>query len=444
MATTTQRSSVLNIAQTYGYIPAGYRQAFTTFTLTNTSESEVTLPAGTIFSGDVIVADTVQTVYFTTEAEAVIQEQIDDTAGEYSITALEGRPITLVSENTNTYGELIGVSAGTPGLVYELGESPAVDGSIEVYIQDGDIYSKWLQVQHLIDYNPTDQVFQVTTDQDNKLYINFGDGVSGFIPTKFSEIRAKYTVGGGVIGNVNAASITTIYYVPGLSDSEVAALSSVLTVTNDAALGGSDPEELEQIRISAPLSLRANNRAVTLQDYADLALGVTGVGKANAKADVWTSVTLYLAPSRAASDTDPAPGLDDLGDTTIEYDSIKTSVEEFLSTRILLGTTVTVQPPTYVDCILGILYTKLPQYTTTEVETSIKSTLLTKFGYTGLNFQDTIYPQDIEFVLQQVPGVKVAKVLSLYRQGGSGLNTLTGEANEIFRFLESNITVGES
>jgi predicted phage baseplate assembly protein len=258
-----------------------------------------------------------------------------------------------------------------------------------------------------------------------------------------SEIRAKYTIGGGVIGNVNAASITEIYYVPGLSDSETTALASVISVTNDSALGGSDPEELEQIRISAPLSLRANNRAVTLQDYADLALGVTGVGKANAKADVWTSVTVYLSPSRAATDTDPAPGLDDMGDPTIEYESIKASVEEFLSTRILLGTTVTIQPPTYVDCVLGVLYTKLPQYTTNEVETSIKSTLLTEFGYTGLNFQDTIYPQDIEFVLQQVPGVKVAKVLSLYRQGGSGLNTLTGEANEIFRFLESNITVGE-
>jgi hypothetical protein len=442
MATATQRASVLNIAQTYGYIPAGYRQSFTTFTITNTSASQVTLPAGTVFSGDVIIGDIVQKVYFTTTADVVIQEQVGDTAGTYTITATEGRPVTIVATNTNAYGELIGVSAGNPNASFELGETPVVDGSVEIYVQDGDVYSKWTQVQHLIDYNPTDQVFQITVDENNVVSVNFGDGVSGFIPTKYSEVRAKYTVGGGILGNVNAATITEINYVPGLSESETTALGSSITVTNEAAIGGSDPETLDQIRISAPLSLRANNRAVTLQDYANLSIGVTGVGKANAAADVWTSVTVYIAPSRSATDTDQQPGLDSMGSPTIEYNTIKTAVTDYLSTRILLGTTVTIQPPTYVDCVINIGYTKLPQYTTTEVETSIKSTLLSSFGYSGMNFQDVIYPQDIEFVLQQVPGVKVSKVLALHRQGGSGLNTLTGAANEIFRFLESNVTVG--
>lgn len=443
MATATQRSSVLNIAQTYGYIPAGYRQAFTDFTITNTSDTEVTLPAGTIFSGDVTIGDTVETVYFTTSAEAVIQEQIDDLAGSYTISANEGRPVTLVASSVNTYGELIGVSAGTPGMSFELGETPVVDGSIELYVQDGDVYSKWSQVQHLIDYDATDQVFQVIIDENNVVFIAFGDGVSGFIPTKYSEIRAKYIVGGGELGNVAADTITSIYYVPGLSESETTALSSAITVTNDVAIGGSDPETLDQIRISAPLSLRANNRAVTLQDYADLSLSVAGIGKANATAAVWTSVTLYISPSRSATDTDLAPGLDDLGDPTIEFDTLKANVEEYLSVRTLLGTTVTVQPPTYVDCAVSISYTKLPQYTTTEVETSIKSTLLAKFGYSGMNFQDTIYPQDIEFVMQQVTGVQVARVTVLHRDGETGLDTLIGTAGEIFRFQESNVTVGE-
>jgi hypothetical protein len=443
MATATQRSSVINLAQTYGYIPAGYRQSFTTFTLTNTSATQVILPANTVFSGDVVIGDIVQKIYFTTNADSVIQEQIGDTAGTYSITANEGRPVTLVSNNANTYGELVGVSAGTPNTYFALGETPVVDGSVEVYVQDGDIYSKWTQVQHLIDYNPTDQVFQITVDANNVVSINFGDGVSGFIPTKYSEVRAKYIVGGGILGNVNAATITEIHYVPGLSEAETTALGSAITVTNTAAIGGSDPETLDQIRISAPLSLRANNRAVTLQDYADLALGVTGVGKANAAASIWTSVTVYISPSRSATDTDQQPGLDAMGDPTIEYENIKTSVTTFLSTRTLLGTTVTIQPPTYVDCVLGIAYTKLPQYTTAEVETSIKSTILTSFGYAGMNFQDVIYPQDVEFILQQVPGIKVAKVLVLHREGDSGLLTLTGTPSEIFRFLESNVTVGE-
>jgi len=68
--------------------------------------------------------------------------------------------------------------------------------------------------------------------------------------------------------------------------------------------------------------------------------------------------------------------------------------------------------------------------------------LLTSFGYNGMNFQDTIYPQDIEFALNQVPGVKIIKVTALHIEGGSGLDILTGAADEIFRFQEDNISIG--
>jgi hypothetical protein len=443
ISTASQRSSVLNIAQTYGYIPAGYRAAFTTLTLTNTSSSEITLPAGTVVSGDVIIGDTVNTIYFSTDVDAVILEQIGETAGTQTVTATEGRSVTLIASNTNEYGELIGTSTGTPNMGFELGETPVVDGSVEIYIQEGDVYSKWSQVQHLIDAGPTDLVFKLDTDENNVVYVYFGDGVSGVIPTLHSEVRAMYRVGGGVLGNVSTDILTNIDYVPGLSEGEVVALQGALTVTNNViGLGGSDPETLAQIRMSAPLSLRAGNRAVTLQDYADLSLGVTGVGKANATAAVWSSVTVYLAPSRGSANVELSPGLDEAGDPTIEFSKIETDVLDYLSDKTLLGTSVTIQPPTYVDVVIAIQYTKFNQYTTAEVENSLKSNLLTNFGYNNVFFQDTIYPQDIEFVLNQAAGIKVAKVTTLHREGGSGLLTLTGTAGEIFRFQETNISIG--
>lgn len=443
IGTATQRQSVLNIAQTYGYTPAGYRQAYTTLTFTNTSASEITIPAGSIISGDVIIADTVQTLYFTTASDVAVQEQIGGTAGTADTTAYEGRSVILVSDNANTNGELIGTSAGFPNMTFELGETPVVDGSVEIYVQDGDVYSKWTQVPHLLDYGPTDLVFTTYLDENDKVYIEFGDGVSGVIPTLYSEIRAKYTVGGGELGNVLPDTLTTIYYIPGLTEGQTTAIQGVMTVTNSVtAIGGSNPETTDQVRISAPLSLRANNRAVTLQDYADLALGVSGVGKASATAGIWTSVTVYIAPSRSATDTDMQPGLDDMGDPTLEYERLKTDVETYLADKLLLGTSVTVSPPVYVDVVITIQYTKMAQYTTTEVETAIKLKLLTEFGYSGLYFEDTIYPQDIEFVLAQVPGVKVARVTALHIEGDTGLNTLTGAPNEIFRFTEANISIG--
>jgi hypothetical protein len=443
ITTATQRDSIINIAQTYGYIPAGYRQAFTLLTFSNTSAEAVSIPAGTVISGDVVSGDVVNTIYFTTESAITIDPQVAETPGTEDVSALEGRYVTIVSDNANTYGELIGTSTGLPNMSFELGEVPSVDGTTELYVQDGDIYSKWTQVQHLLDNGPTDLVYQVNTDANNNVYITFGDGVSGVIPTIHSEIRANYMVGGGLIGNVPSDTLVDIVYVPGLTTNETTALQSIITVTNaSSAIGGSDPETTNQIRVSAPASLRAANRAVTLQDYADLSLSVSGVGKANASAEVWTSVTVYLAPSRSSVDSDLAPGLNDVGDPTLEYDRLKADVENYLLDKVLLGTTVTIQPPTYVDLIITLQYAKLDQYTTAEVELGLKQALLTSFGYNGMDFQDTIYPQDIEFALNQVPGVKTVRVTDFHIEGDTGLDTVTGAADEIFRFQESNISIG--
>ena len=353
--------------------------------------------------------------------------------------------VILIAQWTIAYEELIGTSDGSPNMSFELGETPVVDGSIEIYIQDGDIYSKWTEVQHLIDYSSTDLVYTVFVDENNIVTVNFGDGVSGVIPTSFSEIRAKYVIGGGTVGNVVASVIDTITYVDGLSEAQLTALQGSVTVTNaTTGVGGSDPESDQQIRIAAPASLRSGNRAVTLKDFSDLSLSASGVGKANATAAVWTSVTVYIAPSRTALDTDLAPGLDDNGDPTAEYERIKEEVEETLSDKVLIGTTVTIQPPTYVDVVITFSYVKLDQYTVAEVEENLKIALLTGFGYNGMQFQDTIYPVDIEFVLQQAPGVKTVNVSALHEEGGSGLTTLTGSAGEIFRIKEENINLSEA
>ena len=445
LQTAVQRSSLLNIAQTYGYIPAGYRHASLDLTFSNSSESQVTIPVGSVFSGEIAIGDTVTTVYFTTIEEAVIPAISGESPGTDTVKATEGKSVLLIAEDVNSYGELIGTSDGTPDMSFQLGETPVVDGSIEVYIQDGDVYSKWIQVQHLVDYGPTDLVYAVFIDDNNVVSINFGDGVSGVIPTAYSEIRAKYTVGGGAIGNVSTDSITTINYVSGLSEEQVTALQADITVTNSTVgVGGSDPESNDQIRLSAPSALKSGNRAVTLKDFADIALSVSGVGKANATAEVWTSVTLYIAPSRTATDTDTAPGLDESNNPTAEFATIKALVETALSDKLLIGTSVTVVEPTYVDTVVTFEYAKLDQYTTTEVETNLKNALLTGFGYNGVKFQDTIYPQDIEFVLQQAAGVKTVRVTKLYEYGGSNeLTTLSGGPGEIYRFTEANLNISE-
>jgi len=89
-------------------------------------------------------------------------------------------------------------------------------------------------------------------------------------------------------------------------------------------------------------------------------------------------------------------------------------------------------------------YTKLETYTTDEAEENIKNALLTGFGYINMAFEDTIYPRDIEFVVQQAPGIETVTVTDLYEFGSStALTTLSGGPDEIFRFLEENVNLSE-
>lgn len=444
IATATQRDSVLNLAQTYGYIPAGYRPSDVSVTFFNSTANSITIPQGTVISGDVVIGDTVETVYFTTSTDAICDPLVD--AGEATIQATSGRSVTLISANSNAYGELIGTSTGKSGQIWSLLEHPVVDNTVEIYVGDGSSYSKWVRVEHLIDYGPYDQVFTTTADEHDVVYVSFGDGISGQIPINGYEIRATYTIGGGSVSNVPVHTLTTIDYVPGLTHTAFVALQSNITVDNlVAAIGGSDPETLDQIRYLAPIALRANNRAVTLEDFISLALQVGGVGKAMPSSTIWTSVTLYIAPTRTAIDSDIAPGLNSDNTPSEEYLSLATKVADTLSSKMLIGTTLTVQPPTYVDVLTNIVYTKFPQYTDAEIQSAIKTKMVTEFGYVNNTFNQTIYPQDIEFVLQQVPGVKNAYLTVLCKLvGGSGVGTLTGAANEIFRFQEANLNVSGS
>jgi hypothetical protein len=444
IATATQRESVLNLSQTYGYIPAGYRNSNLNVTFTNTSEDTVvSLPAGTVVSGDVIIADTVQTVYFTTQADVSSDPAVD--GGVLTVAAKEGRSVSLVSDAANAYGELVGSSDGTPNQIFQLLENPVVDGSISVYVRSGSSsYSKWRQVQHMIDYGPSEQVFTVSEDAYNNVYVTFGNGISGLIPTNFSEIRVQYQVGGGQIGNVAPQTVTTIEYIPGVSANDLVSIQSYLTPNNDnVGVDGADPDSLDLIRALAPLYLRSNTRAVTLEDFKSIALGVSGSGKAKAVADIWTSVALYLAPSRTISDPDLHPGLEaDNYTPTTGWIDLATRTSAALADKTLIGTTVVVHPPEYVDVIIALQYSKLPQYTNAEVEKNIKAALIAEYSYYNMDFGDTLYQQDIEYVLQQTNGVKTAKVTVLHIEGGSGLGTITSDPGQILRLQEANISLG--
>jgi hypothetical protein len=92
-----------------------------------------------------------------------------------------------------------------------------------------------------------------------------------------------------------------------------------------------------------------------------------------------------------------------------------------------------------------VSFIKYPQYTTDQIKAEIKSTILSRFAYEYLTFEQSLSPRDIEFELMQIPGVRLAKVSGLLRVSGvqSGTSSVIGAADEIFVFQDSGLTIEE-
>jgi hypothetical protein len=136
--------------------------------------------------------------------------------------------------------------------------------------------------------------------------LRFGDGRRGMIaPLGRNVIRAAYyRTGGGARGNVPSGSLTQL----------TTALPSIDSVTNvEPAGGGADEQPLEAVRRQGPLALRHRNRAVTQQDYVDLAHAASpDVGRALAIGPLFSTDLTWLErdtqpPEADASPSTPAP-----------------------------------------------------------------------------------------------------------------------------------------
>jgi hypothetical protein len=470
LQTASQRSSILNLARMYGYTPSGYQSASCDVTFSNSSAAAITLPVGTQLSGQYVNGDTTVNVIFETAIEAVVPAAASGVAGSIAgITAYHGENVSLLyPEEDGLAGELLGSSDSSPNQSFRLLENQVVDGSVRVFVQRNNVYEEWAFLDRITDAGATDNVFTTYLDADNFVYVVFGDGVSGRIPTTHSQIKAQYVKGGGSLGRIPAqvgtggsarSTLTTLYRIPGVND--ISSIASKITFTHTAATGGLDPENSDIIRQVAPFALTAFDRAVSLGDYANLCLNSTAVGKANATAQSFTSVTVYISPAAENSSQDPYPGY--LPSTyfteytagtpedalkTVPWADLRSAAESELIDKTQIGVSYTISPATYSPLKLTIKYTKAAQYTDAQVQASIRGVLETQYGYNQMSFAQTLYAEDIENSIKSLPGVENVTVAEMYRRqtgAAGGRATLYGAANEIFVVLpgETDFTVIE-
>ncbi|MEU9520861.1 putative baseplate assembly protein [Streptomyces sp. NPDC048224] len=246
------------------------------------------------------------------------------------------------------HDEALGESTGLPGQRLRLQHAPVVadDPSVLLQTAEDDGWQDWQVVPHFAGSRPDDH--HITLDAATG-EISFGPAVReadgtlrqyGTVPPKGAVIRAlRYRTSGGRAGNVARGAVqvlrTSIPYV-----SEV--------VNREAARGGVDGETVEEAKLRAPITLRAQERAVTLRDYEELArraapetARITCLeGKENEYGA--HAVRVLVVPQAV-----PDPGGRLRFEQLVPGDALLHRITRHLDERRLIGTRLSVGPPYY-------------------------------------------------------------------------------------------------
>lgn len=428
IGTASQRDSVLQISDLLGYNPVETTAATVTLTFYNSTASPLTVPAKTQAATTVISNSASTQIIFETNAVATVPAKVGSVNGSVQVKATQGYTVS---------NEIIGTGTGQISQIYKLSKNSVINNSVSITI--GGV--NYIQVPYLIDYTGYDAVFTVYTNSAGVSYATFGDNVSGRVPPNGQVIYATYRVGGGTAGNVSANTIKTI-----LTNSQVG-LTVLNTYYGDptdtgAASGGTDAESTDSIRLNAPRSMHALNRAVSLADYAAL-VKASGVSKSAAVADVYTSVTVFFVPYG-----DSGVQTDGVTPSTVFTNAIP-AIKTYLTDKIPANTTVTFQPASYKSVELIASVVILPKYSQALVKTQVAAAVSSLFALDNVSFQDTIYLNDVMSAITSVAGVNSVQVTKLIRTDQDQSFTvnnkaLTSSLATITTSATHNITVGQT
>jgi uncharacterized phage protein gp47/JayE len=419
--TAARRKTLVDIGKLYGYRVSGPTPARVNVVFENISDEAIDIPVGTQVLATLLYGDFTE-VYFETTASAT-QLAPGDTV---TLACQEGKTVNtdrpdLISPTTNKPLPVnLGVSDGTAQQIVELIDTNVVDDSIVVYVGQGVAFTPWSYVESLTESGPNQLVFTTNVDADGNVSLEFGDGINGAIPPANQVISALYRISAGAAGNLNSGTVEEVTFIPGNILPEAI---GYLAVSNpSAAFGGADGDDNDQIRTKVKNAITTRRRAVTLTDYAALASQVSGVGRTKSVAGVYSSVTLYL---QTQNDDSVTPGIVS-GSATSSWTDLSSRVSAYLSDKIPVGTTVSVQAPTYVDFYVTLTVVANPAFNNADIEQEIRDVFLNPgglFAYESVDFGQLVAYSAVMSKAALVPGVQSIIIDKLNTDNTSSAST---------------------
>lgn len=358
--------------------------------------------------------------------------------------------------------ELIGESNGDPGQTFQLLRVPVLDRREDEYLivtPPGGLPQQWQEVTDFADSGPSDRHYtldsvagtlqfgpvvrepgqlkeatelraqlQTSTSRQALFSTPSLEHQYGAIPPRGSSLRmSSYRTGGGAVGNVRAGTLRVLK----------TAVPYVASVTNHLpARDGADAETLEQAAIRVPQLLRTRDRAVTPEDFEELAIrgGQGAVARAHclpATGGNAGTVGLLIVPQVSTDGILLGEGIHP--DLFALSPTLEEQILAYLDERRLLGVQVQCYQPDYTGVAVQTEVALKPEYNNPSAKEEILRQMqmaLYRFfnpitgGVSGKGWSlgQTVYPSDAIAVLQQFDAVRYIGTLQLFelrRQGQS-------------------------
>ena len=397
LSTAVRRQSILYIADMMGYTPIGQQTASVALTWTIAPDDPdvpgtvepVTIPAGTRVYNEASNADAL--IVFETATEVLLDPKVPVLPED-----VDRRSVIAYANEGTTSGDVpMGTSSGLPNTELVVPDKGVIYGTVEVTTREGVQVTNWTYVTHLSSARPTQAVFTTFMDETGLTHIVFGDNAAGRIPPVNAQFFVRYRYGVGAAANDLASN--TIVGVANIPNVDL----TFVTVTNrDSPVGGTDPESIDSMRYSISRGgTRIRSRAVTLNDYAELAMQVPGVAKSVAYGAVYTAVHVRVAPIDGKADAN-------------YMQRLLNSVYSYMQDKIMIGSQVYPEPvdveDLFEDVQIRLLIHVQDAYDRTQVRLQTDQVVRSLLSFQNVDFGSRVSIGLIYRAVLAVQGVEYA------------------------------------
>jgi predicted phage baseplate assembly protein len=255
---------------------------------------------------------------------------------------------------------------------------------------------RWHEVPSFFDHGPDERIYITRFDDEGRTTVIFGDGTTGArLPTGPENVRAVYRKGIGLGGLVRADQLTQLMDRP----------YGVRGVTNPVeSSGAADPEQRDDARRNAPLTVLTLGRVVSLKDFESFSRAFSGIEKALA---TWTwfgekrGVLLTVAGPKGAAVSDTSDLHRNLVDALrlAGDETVPLLVKSYTSRLFSVAASLAIDPD------------RLPEHVIEAVTLALRAA----FSFEAREFGQPVHLSEVIAVIQAVPGVVFVDVNEFHR-----------------------------